>query len=72
MTDISPIAPIAISRFPIRRLRIPALGIGASLAAIAALLGGAFSMAYVDPYASHRQRLRIVTDDDLDGRDPNW
>jgi len=69
MTDISPIAPIAVRR-PILRRLIPMLGIGAPLAAICVLLGDAFKMAYAAPYTSRRPQ--IASDDDLEGRDPTW
>lgn len=72
MTGISAIAPIAICRSNLRRLDILTLRIGASLAAISALLGDAFKMAYVDPYTSRSRRLLVVPDDELEGRDPDW
>jgi hypothetical protein len=72
MTDISPIAPIAVRRSNLQRINIPRLRIGASLAAISGLLGDAFKMAYVNPYTSLRRQRQIVPDDDLEGRDPTW
>jgi hypothetical protein len=71
MTDISPIAPMAVRRPTLRRL-IPMLGIGAPLAAICVLLGDAFKMAYAAPYTSRSRRPQISSDDDLEGRDPTW
>lgn len=72
MTDISKPAPIASSRSSPRRLSIPRLGIGTSLAAMFTLLGDAIKMAYVEPYTVHRRRPRGVQDEDLDVRDPGW
>jgi hypothetical protein len=72
MTDISTDAPITNRRLKLPRPSFPRLAIGASLNAICRLAGDAFSMAYVDPYTSHRRQPRIVSDDDLEGRDPNW
>lgn len=70
MTDISPIAPIAIRRRNVQRPNIPALKLGALLAATCVLLGDAFKMAYAAPYTSRRPQ--IASDDDLEGRDPTW
>ena len=72
MTDISPIAPIAIRHSNLQRINIPRLGIGASLAAISALVGDAFNMAYVVPYTGLHRQPQVVPDDDLEGRDPTW
>ncbi|MDQ6433649.1 hypothetical protein RB623_06250 [Mesorhizobium sp. LHD-90] len=70
MTDISADAPITVRRSDLQQPSIPMLRIGASLAAISALLGDALKMAYVDPYTSHRPH--IAPDDGLEGRDPEW
>ncbi len=72
MTDISKSAPITNRRSNLQQLSIPTLRIAVSLAAISALLGDAFKMAYVDPYTSHRRRPQALPDDDLEGRDPTW
>lgn len=72
MTNIFTTAPITIRRLDLRRLNFPRLKIGASLHAIAGLLGDAFNMAYVAPYTDVRRRSQIAPDDDLEGRDPNW
>ncbi|MEQ1954052.1 hypothetical protein [Mesorhizobium sp. CN2-181] len=72
MTDIPGIAPIVIRRPDLQRLKIPMLKIGASLAAMFGLLGDAINMAYVEPYTIHRRRPQVASDDDLDGRDPDW
>ena len=72
MTDVPAIAPTAIRRSNLQRLSIPALRIGASLAAISCLLGDAFGMSYVAPYTSHGRRPQIAHDGDLEGRDPSW
>jgi len=71
MTDVPAVAPRTIRPSSLPRPTIPMRRIGASLAAISALLGGAFKMAYVDPYSRSR-RSQVVPDDDLDGRDPSW
>ena len=70
MTDISTTAPTTIRRLP--RLGFPRLGIGASLADISGLIGDAFKIAYVAPYASRDRRPQVAPDDDLEGRDPTW
>jgi hypothetical protein len=72
MTDISGVAPIANRRSNLQRPNIPALRIGASFLAISVLLGDAFKMAYMDPYASLGRKPPTVPDDDLAGRDPTW
>ena len=72
MTDISAIAPKTVSRPSLQDLKTPMLRIGAPLAAMSALLGGAFKMAYADPYAAQRRRPQAAPDEDLDGRDPSW
>ncbi|WP_442582296.1 hypothetical protein ACSBOB_10265 [Mesorhizobium sp. ASY16-5R] len=71
MTDIP--ATTTTTR-PLEPLRpdFPKPGIGASLAAICSVMGDAFKMAYVRPYATHRRRPQAVADDDLQGRDPGW
>ena len=71
MTDIFTTAPISIPRFGLPRPSLPTIGICASLAAIARLIGDALNLAYVDPYAGGRQQPASY-DGDLDGRDPNW
>lgn len=72
MADISTNVQIVIRRFSLPRRGIPMLGIGASLAAIFCLLGNAFKMAYADPYAGHGRERQVASDDDLEGRDPDW
>jgi hypothetical protein len=72
MTDISTIAPITIRRLNLPQLSSSRLGIGASLAAIAGLVGDALNMVYVAPYTSLAGQSRVVPDDDLEGRDPTW
>lgn len=62
----------SIRRFHLQRPSIATLKVGASLAAMSGLLGDAFKMAYVDPYDSHGRRPQVVSDDDLEGRDPTW
>lgn len=72
MTDISTSAPISSRRSNFQRPSILARRIAASLAAISAVLGDAFKMAYVEPYTSHGRRQQALPDDDLEGRDPTW
>lgn len=72
MTDVPAVAPKTVRRSVLRPPKIPTLRIGMSLAAMSALLGGAFKMAYVDPYAVHHRRPPAAPDDDLEGRDPDW
>lgn len=72
MTDIIPTAPILIRRASLPRPGLPRIGIGASLHAIARLLGHALDLAYVAPYSSLQGRPPGIPDDDSEGRDPNW
>ncbi|UVC11552.1 hypothetical protein IHQ71_13785 [Rhizobium sp. TH2] len=72
MTDISTTAPRTIRHLKLPRLSLPWLAIGASINAMPLLMGDALRMAYVDPYTSLRRQPRIVPDDDLEGRDPDW
>jgi hypothetical protein len=72
MTDISTAAPIKVRRFSLPRLGFPRPGTGAALTGMFGLINDAFRMAYVDPYTSLHRRPQSVTDDDLEGRDPNW
>lgn len=68
MTDMSTTAPIANRRSNLQGLSIPTLKIGASLAALSAVLGDAFKMAYAEPFTSHDRRQQVLPD----GRDPTW
>lgn len=70
MTDFTSIAPISIRRFSLPRPSLPRIGIGASLDAIARLIGDALKMAYVDPYT--RRQPAAAFDHELESRDPNW
>jgi hypothetical protein len=72
MTDISATAPIPLRRLKLPRIVLPGPAIGATLEAITLLIGNALDMAYVQPYSSLSRRLRIIPDDDLEGRDPDW
>ena len=72
MTDFTSTAPLSLSRSSLPRLRLPKIGVGASLAAIAGLFGHALNLAYVDPYTSLKLEPSVIPDDDLEGRDPNW
>ncbi|UVK37723.1 hypothetical protein LHFGNBLO_004805 [Mesorhizobium sp. AR10] len=70
MTDISTAAPIRRLKLP--RPSFPRLAIGATLNAICGVMGDAFKMAYLAPYAGLRRQPPIVRDVDLEGRDPSW
>lgn len=72
MADISTQAPITLRRSNVRQPVVPALKLGSSLAAMVRLVAGAFTMAYVDPYAGHGRPPQAAPDDDLQGRDPDW
>ena len=72
MTDISTIAPIAIRSPGQLRLKLKKLGIGAVIAAIPEDIRHAFALAYVAPYQTFAEPPPVVTDADLDGRDPSW
>lgn len=69
MTDT--VEPKSVRRTGFPWPGLPVRRIGASLAAVSALLGDALKMAHVDPYGS-RDRPQAASDDDLDGRDPGW
>jgi len=71
MTDIVPTAPISIRSSSLPRLRLPRIGIGASLDAIARLFGHALNLAYVAPYTSRERQPQVIPDNDIEGRDPN-
>jgi hypothetical protein len=72
MADTPAAAPRTVRRLNLRRLCLRRLGIGASLAAISGVVADAFIMAYVAPYTSPRRQPQVVTDHDLEGRDPTW
>lgn len=66
-----PVAPKTVRRSGLPGPNVPVLRIGASLAAMSALVGRAFKMAYVDPYTV-RPRPQAAPDQDLEGRSPDW
>jgi len=70
MTDA--VTPRIVRNSGLPRPNFPVLRIAASLAAISALVGDAFKMAYVDAYTPRPRRPHAVREDDLDGRDPDW
>ena len=72
MTDIIITAPISIRRSGLPKLWLPTIARGASLDAIARLIGDALNLAYVDPYTSLRRQPRVTPDNELEGRDPDW
>lgn len=72
MTDLSTPLPIRIRRPGLPRPGLPGLAIGASLARLLSLMGDAFRLAYVTPYAGLDRPKRTAAEDDLEGRDPGW
>jgi hypothetical protein len=72
MTAIITDAPIANCPLKLPRLRFPKFGIGVLLAATPSSLGSAFTMAYLDPYASPRRHPEVLPNEDLDGRAASW
>lgn len=72
MTDFPATAPITIRRLSLPRPSFPRLGIGVLLIEAIALVGDAFSMACVAPYARLHRPPQAAPDDDLNGRDPSW
>jgi hypothetical protein len=72
MTDIFAATPKTDRHSSLQRPSIPVLRIRGSLVAISALLGDAFSMAYVAPYTSRGRSPQADLNDRLDGRDPTW
>ena len=72
MTDMSTTTPTTIRRLNLPRPGFPRPGIGATLAAICDVMSDALKLAYVAPYTNLRRQPRIVADDDLEGRDPDW
>ncbi|WP_119389209.1 hypothetical protein [Taklimakanibacter lacteus] len=72
MTDLSTAAPIRIRRPGLKRPGLPGLAIGASLTGLLRLMGDAFRLAYVTPYAGPHRPKRTAAEDDLEGRDPTW
>lgn len=72
MSDIISTLPVSIRRPSLPRLGLHRIGVGAALGAIAGLLGQAFNLAYVAPYANLQRRPPVIPEDDLEGRDPDW
>lgn len=72
MADISSVAAKAIHHPSSPRPGIAITRVGTSLAAMSALLGRAFGMAYVAPYTNVRGSSHVHRDDEVDGRNPGW
>jgi hypothetical protein len=72
MTDLITRAPLTIGRLRLLRARFPRLGIGATITAVPASIMRAYCMAYVEPFKVHGRQPVIVSDADLEGRDPKW
>jgi hypothetical protein len=72
MTDLIASAPLTIRHLHLPRIRLPKLGIGASIASVSTGIRQAFCMAYVEPYNTPERQPVIFIDFDLEGRDPNW
>ena len=65
-------APLSIRQFRLPRLRLPKLGLTATIAAAPTGMTQAYSMAYVEPFKNRQRRPLVLSDADLEGRDPNW
>lgn len=72
MTDLAPIAPLAIRHLRLPRLRLPKFGFGSTIAAAPTVIMQACSMAYAEPFKAREHRQMIFSDVDLQGRDPDW
>jgi hypothetical protein len=70
MADITTHQPVSLPRTS--GLSLPEVRIGARLFAMSTALGRAFEMAYVAPFQTIKRREPPVSDDELQGRDPNW
>ena len=65
-------APLSIRQFRLPRLRFPRLGLGATITAAPAGITQAYSMAYVEPFKNRQRQPLVLSDADLESRDPNW
>ena len=72
MTNITTTPPLSVRRIGIRHLRLPHIGIAASLSEFLMFLGDAYSSVYAAPFSCLRRSPQVFVDDDLDGRDPSW
>ncbi len=72
MTHLAETTPLTIRYLRLPRLRLPKLGIAATIAAVSASITQTYSMAYVEPFKTRQRPLLISSDVDLEGRDPNW
>lgn len=72
MADISFVTAKPIHHPSSPRPGIAITRVAASLAAMSALLGRAFGMAYVAPYTDVGVSSHVHRDDEVDGRNPGW
>jgi hypothetical protein len=72
MSDLVNSTPLTIRRLRLPRVRFPKLGIGATIVAVSTSITEAYAMVYVEPFNIRGRQPLIVSDVDLDGRDPNW
>jgi hypothetical protein len=73
MSDLVNSTPLTIRHLRLPRIRFPKLDIGATIVAVSTSITEAYAMAYVEPFRIRgRQPPLIVSDCDLEGRDPNW
>jgi hypothetical protein len=63
MTDLARTTPITVRHRTAFRIRFPRLRIGATFSALGALMGEAFSMAYVQPYFGLRRNSQEAFDE---------
>lgn len=72
MADITDNAAITSRRLRMPQLRFPRFALGASFDAVIRLVGDASIMAYAGPLRGVRRQAQVVSDSELEGRDPNW
>ena len=72
MTDLITSAPLTIGHLHLPRVRLPKLGIGATITAVSTSIMQAYCMVYVEPFKAHGRQPLIFSDVDLEGRDPKW
>lgn len=81
MTDLTTSTPITETRislhgiFALHRplgLRRTTAAFGNTIVAFLAAYGKALEMAYSAPYSGPSRKQPLVSEEDLEGRDPNW
>jgi hypothetical protein len=73
MTDlITRAPPLAIGRLHLPRVRVPSLGLRATINAVSTSIMQAYCMAYVEPFKARGRSPLVFSDVDLEGRDPKW